>query len=183
MSVVSHLISGTSIFAKSLDVTLGLGDFISALSDVALSGDEFLKRKRHTQIHFRIQKALTSSRFCTFVLYLSIKCFWNYFWKVFPFLSLLSGRHILNTFQQQHVTHMISTFYYIDFPFHQCFNCHVSRQFLFISLVRILMKEASKVEVCHLYFIPRLSLRDHFHLFFKLHQAHCGQHYAELMDS
>ena len=75
MSVVSHLISGTSIFAKSLDVTLGLGDFISALSDVALSGDEFLKRKRHTQIHFRIQKALTSSRFCTFVLYLSIKCF------------------------------------------------------------------------------------------------------------
>ena len=50
MSVVSHRISGTSILARSLDVTLGLGDFISALSDVALSGDEFLYKTAQVEI-------------------------------------------------------------------------------------------------------------------------------------
>ena len=49
MSVVSHRINGTSVFARSLDVTLGLGDFISALSDVALSGEEFLHKRKNIQ--------------------------------------------------------------------------------------------------------------------------------------
>ena len=42
------------------------------------------------------------------MLYLSIE---TIFFKVFPFF--LSGRHILNTFQEQHVTPVTSTFWLI----------------------------------------------------------------------